>query len=77
MGMKLLIICPNPIDANLIKAGLEDAGIICFLDNENFSSLIPLYFNSKGMGVRVMVAEEDYEEAMKFIAEDHSEEIQI
>jgi hypothetical protein len=72
MANKLLISCPNPLDANLVKAGLEDAGIHCSLENENFSSMIPLNYNSQGMGVRVMVADEDYEDALKFIESDNS-----
>ena len=75
MANKLLISCPNPLDANLVKSGLEDAGIHCLLENENFSSMIPLYYNSQGMGVRVMVADEDYEDALQIIESDNSDVI--
>lgn len=44
--------CDNTFEANMFKSKLEDAGIYCFLQNENNSNIIPNAFFNK---VKVMV----------------------
>jgi hypothetical protein len=48
----------NPIEANIIRAKLEDSGFHCFLKDENISTLQPLYNQAYG-GVKLMVFERD------------------
>lgn len=48
----------NPIEANIIRAKLEDSGFSCFLADENISILQPLYNQAIG-GVKLMVFERD------------------
>jgi hypothetical protein len=61
-----LMNCNDSFEANLIKAKLEDAGIPCFLTNENFSSLYPL-FPPAWKEIQVMIREEDLEKAIEIL----------
>jgi len=65
MSLTRLITCDNAIDANLIKSKLEIEGIHCFLHNENFTNLMPQYFNILGSGIQVMVSSNDYDKALQ------------
>jgi hypothetical protein len=67
MGLTLLTTCDNTINANLIRTKLAAEGIICFLNNENFSNLMPHYYNMLGSGVRIMIPEEDLPKAKELI----------
>ena len=55
-----LITCDNITDAYFIKNKLNNEGIDCFLTNQNFTSLLPNYYNLFGAGVQVVVMESDY-----------------
>lgn len=44
----------NPIEANIIRARLQDAGIDCFLADENVATLNPFYNQAIG-GVKLIV----------------------
>jgi len=70
MKTKILRACQTPFEANLIKAKLEAAGIPSFLANENYSTLYPVMANLLGSGVKVMVNEEDMEQAMQLLADE-------
>ncbi|CAM4064720.1 Putative signal transducing protein [Pedobacter westerhofensis] len=48
----------NPIEANIVRARLEDSGFKCFLQDENISTIQPLYNQAVG-GVKLMVFEKD------------------
>lgn len=61
----------NPIEANIIKARLEDGGFACFLADENISTINPLYNQAVG-GVRLIVFERDVEEIKAFLGEDNT-----
>lgn len=61
----------NPIEANIIKARLEDSGFSCFLADENVSTIQPLYNQAIG-GVKLIVFERDVEAINALLAEDHS-----
>lgn len=50
----------NPIEANIVKARLEDAEIPCFLTDENIATIQPLYNQAIG-GVKLNVFEKDIE----------------
>jgi DNA-directed RNA polymerase subunit RPC12/RpoP len=50
----------NPIEANIVKARLEDADIPCFLTDENIATIQPLYNQAIG-GVKLNVFEKDVE----------------
>ena len=62
-----LITCGNIIDAYFIKDRLTNEGIECFLTNENFTNLMPNYYNLFGSGVQVFVIEEDYEKSRELL----------
>lgn len=61
----------NPIEANIIKARLEDSDFACFLADENVSTIQPLYNQAIG-GVKLIVFERDVEAIDTLLAEDHS-----
>ena len=62
-----LITCDNITEAYFIKDRLNNEGIDCFLTNENFTSLLPNYYNVFGSGVQVFVIEEDYEKSRELL----------
>ncbi|PWS26939.1 hypothetical protein DHW03_13025 [Pedobacter yonginense] len=61
----------NPIEANIIKARLEDSGFACFLADENVSTIQPLYNQAIG-GVKLIVFERDIDQINRLLAEDNS-----
>jgi DNA-directed RNA polymerase subunit RPC12/RpoP len=67
MKLALLTTCDNTIKANLIRTKLEAEGVLCFLNNEHFTSLMPHFYNMMGSGVRVMVPEEDLDKAREIM----------
>ncbi|MBB5637069.1 hypothetical protein HDF26_004298 [Pedobacter cryoconitis] len=60
----------NPIEANIIRARLEDSGIPCFLVDENISTIQPLYNQAVG-GVKLMVFEKDTLKIDSLLAENN------
>ena len=50
-----LITCDTITDASFVKNRLNNEGIDCFLTNQNFTSLLPNYYNLFGSGVQVFV----------------------
>jgi len=65
----------NPIEANIIKARLEDSGFACFLADENVATLNPLYNQAIG-GVKLIVFERDVEEINALLAEENVLEVE-
>ena len=61
----------NPMEANIIKAKLEDSRFACYLADENFATLNPLYNQAIG-GVKLIVFERDIEAINALLAEDNS-----
>lgn len=61
----------NPMEANIIKAKLEDSGFACFLADGNVSTIQPLYNQAIG-GVKLIVFERDVEAISALLAEDNS-----
>lgn len=61
----------NPIEANIVKAKLDDAEIPCFLTDENIATIQPLYNQAIG-GVKLNVFEKDVEQ-INAILQDASE----
>lgn len=59
----------NPMEANIIRAKLEDAGFACFLADENVATLNPLYNQAIG-GVKLVVFERDVEAIDQLLQED-------
>lgn len=62
-----LIISDTITDAWFIKNKLNNEGIDCFLTNQNFTTLLPNYYNMFGAGVQVVVLESDYEKSKELI----------
>ena len=62
----------QPIEAHVVKGRLESEGIETFLADEHVISMNPFYSNAVG-GVKVQVAEEDVEEALKILGTDVEE----
>lgn len=53
-------------DAQIARTILADHGIECILDNDIFSSVLPIGFNSIG-GIRLMVRADDIQRAKDLI----------
>lgn len=62
-----LITCDNLSEAYLIKDRLINEGIDCFVTNENFTNLMPIYNGMMGAGIQIMVKEIDLDNARKII----------
>lgn len=62
-----LITCDNLSEAYLIKDRLINEGVNCFITNENFTNLMPIYNGMMGAGIQIMVKEEDLDNARKII----------
>ena len=58
----------NSFNAHLAMNKLENEGIDCFIANENFSNLMPHYFQILGSGVHLYVNENDFERASKLVS---------
>lgn len=54
-------------EAYIIKGRLLNEGIYCFLTNENFTNLMPLYNNIMGSGIQIIINEKDSERAKDII----------
>lgn len=64
-----------PHEAHIAKANLESAGIESFIADEHTVNMQWLYSNAIG-GVRLMVAEEDEEEANQILNSDFSQNLE-
>ena len=62
-----LITCGNTMEAHIIKGRLNNEGIECFLTNENFTNLMPMYNNMLGSGIQIVINEEDFLKASEII----------
>lgn len=62
-----LITCDTITEAYFIKDRLTNEGIECFLTNENFTNLMPNYYNLFGSGIQVFVIEDDYEKSRELL----------
>lgn len=60
-----LITFSDTINAHLVRTKLESVGIPCILTNENFTNLMPNYYNIMGSGVQVLVPEDQLENAQE------------
>jgi len=60
----------DPMEANIIRARLEDSGFACFLADENVATINPLYNQAIG-GIKLIVFERDVEAINKLLLEDH------
>lgn len=65
-----------PHEAYIAKANLESAGIESFIADEHTVNTQWLYSNAIG-GVRLMVAEEDLEDATEILTSDFSKSLEI
>lgn len=66
MNTEVLATFPNSIDAHLLRAKLESEGIRCFLVNETFSDMLPIYYGLLGAGVQVVIGKEDMDKAREY-----------
>jgi len=62
-----LLTCDTITEAYFIKNKLNNEGIECFLTNQNFTNLLPNYYNLFGAGVQVVVMESDYERSRELV----------
>lgn len=67
MSTTRLITCENLTEAYLIKGKLNNEGIDCFLTNENFTNLMPIYNNMLGAGIQIFVDDNDLDKARALI----------
>lgn len=61
---------PNDAEAHIVAGMLEAEGIPTVLDNQIFSSLYPIGFNSIG-AIRLMVRRCDSDRALNLMERDH------
>ena len=73
MSLSELATIDNSLTANVLKTKLENEGIPCFLNNENFANMMPFYYNMLGSGVRVMVPTDQLECAREIAKIDNGE----
>ncbi|MHC1780416.1 MAG: DUF2007 domain-containing protein [Bacteroidales bacterium] len=71
MEIVRLTSCSTSFDANIIKSKLGDAGVECFITNENFSTIYPFLTS----GIDIMVNEADLERAKEIISEITDKEV--
>ncbi len=65
----------NSIEANLAKDKLMNAGIPCFLANENVTTLLPNLNFIHGGGIHLMVNQEEYAAAERVLTTDDSDDV--
>ena len=70
-------ICHDVMEANLVKSVLQSNGIECFITNENFATLMPVYNSMMGGMIKILVMEHDAEQARSILAETHPQESRI
>ena len=73
MSLSELATFDNSLTANMLKTKLENEGIPCFLNNENFTNMMPHYFNMLGSGVKVLVPTDQLEKAREIAAIDQGQ----
>ena len=61
----------NPMEANIVKSRLLDAGFECFLSGENAALVYPV-FNTSISGVQLHVFEKDVHAIEQFLTEDEA-----
>ena len=66
MSFILLQSLSNYIEAHILLGRLEEAGIHCWLKDENLVSTMPLWANAAG-GIKLMVAEDQVEQAQALL----------
>lgn len=66
--MKTVASFSQPVGAHLLRLRLEAGGVTAYLRDENLISLDWFYSNALG-GVKVDVADADYERALELMAE--------
>lgn len=59
----------NPMEANIVKARLLEAGFECFLTGENAALVYPV-FDTSISGIQLHVFEKDVEAISQFLTED-------
>ena len=69
MGFIRLITCHNVAEAYLSKGKLKNEGVECFLTNQHFTNLMPIYNNMMGSGIQIMVSAQDYDRAREIVKE--------
>ncbi len=62
-----LMTIDNLAEAYIIKGRLLNEGIDCFLTNENFTTLMPLYNNMLGSGIQIFVNADDIAKARSLL----------
>ena len=66
MNFKILDVFDNYIDASLSLGRMEEAGIKCWLKDENTATISPIFTNAIG-GIKLMVAEDDMAAAKEIL----------
>ncbi|MFN0257361.1 putative signal transducing protein [Pedobacter ureilyticus] len=61
----------NPMEANIVKSRLLDAGFECFLTGENAALVYPV-FDTSISGVQLHVFEKDVHAIEQFLTEDEA-----
>lgn len=59
----------NQQEAHLVMGRLKNEGYECFLQNENFGTLMPHYANILGSGIDLMIKESDLPEIQMLLSD--------
>jgi hypothetical protein len=63
----VLITCPDAIEANILKGALENAGIECFLSENDHSPVFPTNSGFIDGNIHIFVDEKDLAKAQQII----------
>ncbi len=74
--MKTIRKYSDPNEARMAKAGLESAGILVFLKNENFAETMPMY-GSKMSEIELQVEKEEIENALELLGPDDGDAVEV
>jgi len=77
MAVVRLTTCYDHFESHRIVDVLESEGIQCFVTNENFTTLLPIYNGMLGSGIQVMIDETDLEKAQVLLEEIQPKEVLV
>lgn len=69
MERKLLMNVSHEVEAIMFQQILEDAGIPCYISEQNGPYVVELYLGQQNPGVDLYVEPEDYDRAKELIEE--------
>jgi hypothetical protein len=72
--MKIAARYKSPVKAESDRAFLNSAGIEAFIFDEGMGTMVNIYDSNREGGIKLAVSEQDYESAVKLLAEINNKE---